>query len=54
MFKNSIRTSKRTPQVTIKISWLMPFKEAIAVYSENLTKPIIPNTAVHTFRIAGT
>jgi hypothetical protein len=40
-FKNSVRTSKRTPHFTItKISWLMLFKEIIAVYSENHAKPI--------------
>jgi hypothetical protein len=41
LFKNSVRTSKRTPHFTItKIKWLMLFKEIIAVYSENLAKPI--------------
>jgi hypothetical protein len=41
LFKNSVRTSKRTPDFTItKINWLMLFKEIIAVYSENHTKPI--------------
>jgi hypothetical protein len=36
LFKNSVRTSKRTPHFTItKINWLMLFKEIIAVYSEN-------------------
>jgi hypothetical protein len=41
VFKNSVRTSKRTPILTItKISWLMLFKEIIAVYSENYAKPI--------------
>jgi hypothetical protein len=40
LFKNSVRTSKRTPLFTItKINWLMLFKEIIAVYSENDTKP---------------
>jgi hypothetical protein len=40
LFKNSVRTSKRTPHFTItKINWLMLFKEIIAVYSENYTKP---------------
>jgi hypothetical protein len=39
MFKNSVRTSKRTPNCTIKnISWLILFKEIIAVYNENHTK----------------
>jgi hypothetical protein len=40
-FKNSVCTSKRTPNFTItKINRLMLFKEIIAVYSENHTKPI--------------
>jgi hypothetical protein len=41
LFKNSVRTSKRTPYFTItKINWLTLFKEIIAVYSQNHTKPI--------------
>jgi hypothetical protein len=41
LFKNSVRTSKRTPHFTItNIKWLMLFKEIIAVYSENHAKPI--------------
>jgi hypothetical protein len=41
LFKNSVRTSKRTPHFTIKkINWLTLFKEIIAVYSENQAKPI--------------
>jgi len=40
LFKNSVRTSKRTPHFTItKINWLTLFKEIIGVYSENHTKP---------------
>jgi hypothetical protein len=36
LFKNSVRTSKRTPHFTItKINWLMLFKEIIPVYPEN-------------------
>jgi len=39
LFKNSVRTSKRTPHFTItKINWLTLFKEIIAVYSESHTK----------------
>jgi len=39
LFKNSVRTSKRTPHFTITtINWLTLFKEIIAVYSENHTK----------------
>jgi hypothetical protein len=41
LFKNSVRTSKRTPHFTItNINWVMVFKELIAVYSENHTEPI--------------
>jgi hypothetical protein len=41
VFKNSGRTSKRTPDFTIiKINWLKLFKEIIAIYSENHAKPI--------------
>jgi hypothetical protein len=41
LFKNPVRTSKRTPYFTItKINWLTLFKEIIAVYSENHAKPI--------------
>jgi hypothetical protein len=39
LFKNSVRTSERTPHFTItKFNWLMLFKEIITVYSENHTK----------------
>jgi hypothetical protein len=39
--KNSGRTSKRTPYSTITgINWLMLFKEIMAVYTKNNTKPI--------------
>jgi hypothetical protein len=38
-FKNSVRTSKRTPNFTItKISWLVLFNEMSDVYSENHTE----------------
>jgi hypothetical protein len=41
LFKNSVRTSKRTPHFTIKkINSLILFKEIIAVDSENHAKPI--------------
>jgi hypothetical protein len=41
IFKNLVRTSKRTQHFTItEINWLMTFKEIIAVYSENQTKHI--------------
>jgi hypothetical protein len=53
LFKNSVRTSKRTPHFTItKINWLMMFKEIIAAYSENHAKPI-QNAALLTVRADG-
>jgi hypothetical protein len=51
LFKNSVRTSKRTPHFTItKINWLTLFKEIIAVYTENKAKP----TKLLTAKTAGT
>jgi hypothetical protein len=45
LFKNSVRTSKRTPHFTItKINWLTLFKEIIAVYSDNHANSHIQNT----------
>jgi hypothetical protein len=45
LFKNPVRTSKRTPHFTItKINWLTLFKEIIAVYFQNQTEPINKNT----------
>jgi hypothetical protein len=39
LFKNPVRTSKRTPHFTItKINWLTLFKEIAAVYSESYMK----------------
>jgi hypothetical protein len=39
IFKNSVRTSKRTPHFTItKFNLLMLFKEILAVYTDNHTK----------------
>jgi len=41
IFKNSVRTSKRTPHFTItKINFLTLFKKIIPVYAENDTKHI--------------
>jgi hypothetical protein len=38
LFKDPVRTSKRTPHLTItKINWLTLFKEIIAVYSKVTT-----------------
>jgi len=39
LFKNSVRTSKRTPHFTItQITFLTLFKYMIPVYAENYTK----------------
>jgi hypothetical protein len=39
IFKNSVRTAKKTQLFTIKkINWLTLFKEIITVYGENNTK----------------
>jgi hypothetical protein len=41
LFKNSVRTAKKTPHFTItNFNWLTLFKEMTAVYNENHTKPI--------------
>jgi hypothetical protein len=41
VFNNSVRTSKKTQLFPItKISWLMLFREIIAVYFENHTNEI--------------
>jgi len=47
LFKNSVRTSKRTPHFTItKINLLTLFKEIIAVCTENHTKHVNTNCRV--------
>jgi hypothetical protein len=47
LFKNPIRTSKRTPHFTItKINWLTLFKEIIAVYSKKLASPYTKNVGL--------
>jgi hypothetical protein len=39
IFKNSVRTAKKTQPFTItKINWLTLFKEIIPIYGENHTK----------------
>jgi hypothetical protein len=41
IFKNSLRTAKKTPHFTVtEIDRLTLFKEIIAVYCENNTKPV--------------
>jgi hypothetical protein len=57
LFKNSVRTSKRTPHFSItNINWLMLFKEIIAVYTDNHTKGINrpKNATLQILKIAGT
>jgi len=54
LFKNSVRTSKRTPHFTItKINWLTLFKEIIAVYSENHMKHINTKCSVRRWESSG-
>jgi len=55
LFKNPVRTSKRTPHFTItKINWLTLFKEIITVYSENHKKPINTKYSITDCQAAGT
>jgi hypothetical protein len=50
LFKNPVRTSKKTPHLTItKINWLTLFKEMIAVYSENHTETVTIKCGVTDF-----
>jgi hypothetical protein len=54
MFKNSVRTAKKTQNFSItKINWLMLFEEIIPVHSENYTKPINTKCTV-TVEMGGT
>jgi hypothetical protein len=54
LFKNPVRTSKRTPHFTVtKINWLMLFKE-IAVCSENHAKPKIQDAELLIVKAGGT
>jgi hypothetical protein len=54
-FKNSVRTSKRKPHVTIsKINGLILFKEAIPAYSEKYNKPIDTKCGSTDFNVGGT
>jgi hypothetical protein len=52
--KNSVRTSKKTPHLTItKINWLTPFKEIIPVYTENHKNPYIQNASLLIVKVSG-
>jgi hypothetical protein len=54
LFKNSVRTSKRTPHFTItSINFLTLFKGIVAVYIENHAKPINKNAALLTVKADG-
>jgi hypothetical protein len=55
LFKNSVRTSKRTPHLTItKINWLTLFKEIILFTLRIVQIPQIPNAELLTVKAAGT
>jgi hypothetical protein len=55
LFKNPVRTSKRTPHFTItKINWLTLFKEIITVYTESQQKPSTQNADLLIAKGAGT
>jgi hypothetical protein len=52
VFKNPVRTSKKTQHVTItKINWLMLFKEIIAVIMRNIRIPQIHYVKMQLFII---
>jgi hypothetical protein len=54
VYKNIVRTSKRTPHFTItKINWLTLFKEIIAVYTEDHMISI-QNAELQIVKIGGT
>jgi hypothetical protein len=53
-FTNSARTAKKTPHITVtKTNRLTLFKEMIAVYCENHTKPVT-NSQLLTVKAGGT
>jgi hypothetical protein len=55
LFKNAVRTSRRTPHFTItKIYWLTLFKEIIAVYTDNHAMSIKQNAVLLIVKAAGT
>jgi hypothetical protein len=55
LFKNSVRTSKRTPYFTItKINWLTLFKDVITLWSKIIQNPYIQNSGLLTAKGAGT
>jgi hypothetical protein len=46
IFNNKVRIAKKNHFTITKISWLMLFKETIAVYTEHHTKPLSTNCSV--------
>jgi hypothetical protein len=55
IFKNSVRTAKKTPHFTItKINWLTLFKKIIAVYTENHKKHMSKNADLLIVKAGGT
>jgi hypothetical protein len=54
LYKNPVRTSKRTPHFTItKINWLTLFKEIIAVYTEKHKRLVTINAVLLWKQVAG-
>jgi hypothetical protein len=50
LFRNPVRTSKRTPYFTItKFSWLMLFKGIIAVYTEKYELMIVKVAGTYSY-----
>jgi hypothetical protein len=55
IFKNSVRTAKKTPHFTVtKINRLTLFTEIIAVYAKNRSKYTIQNAASLIVKLDGT
>jgi hypothetical protein len=55
IFKNSVRTAKKTPHFTVtKFNRLTPLKEIIAVYSENHARPIDKKGTITDFKAGDT
>jgi hypothetical protein len=55
LFKNPVRTSKRTPHFTItRINWLTLFMETVFVYSKNRVNPFLQNAELLDAKAGGT
>jgi hypothetical protein len=46
LFKNLVRTAKKTHLTITKMNWLTLFREIIAVYTENNAKRIITKCSI--------